>query len=275
MHIIVLKGSEDVTLYADVLFAINFSMDFLALFICSIILHRKSSKLRMVLASVLGAIFGVIEIIFSWSLILTAILSVIVSIVMCIVAFFEKNIKRFTFTVIMFWIVSMALGGVMSFLYSILNKALASVIENFSPIVTYNGARFFIIISITAIVGIMFSRIFVTKKDVKSIDVTVTIDKNEYKITALCDTGNMLTEPISAKPVILVCEGTEVGKRILEIDDHYKRYIPYSDASSTGMLKGYIPKKIYVGDNLVDAVVATIKKDKFAEFDGLVPMSLV
>ena len=54
------KGSEVLTLYADVLFAINFSMDFLAMFICSIILHIKTTRKRIILAAVLGGAFGVL-----------------------------------------------------------------------------------------------------------------------------------------------------------------------------------------------------------------------
>ena len=275
MHIIVLKGSESLTLYADVLLAINFSMDFLALFITSIILHKKTSKSRIVLSALLGALFGVFEVILPLGTVSTTILSVLVSFFMCAIAFFEKSIKRFFFTIITFWIISMALAGVMSFVYTVMNRVLSSVIVGFSPVTTYNGARFFIIVSITAIVGIIFSKIFTTKKDVKFAEIKVTIDKDEYIIKALCDSGNMLTEPISAKPVILVCEKTTLGKRILDIDDKRKRFIPYSDVTSDGILLGIIPEKVYVEKNSVDAVVATIKKDSFADYDGLVPSSLI
>ena len=270
-----MKGSESLTLYADVLLAINFSMDFLALFITSIILHKKTSKPRIVLSALLGALFGVVEVILPLGTVSTIILSILVSVFMCFIAFFEKSIKRFFFTNITFWIISMALAGVMSFVYMVMNKVLSSVILGFSPVTTYNGARFFIIVSITAIVGIIFSKIFTTKKDVKFAEVKVTIDKDEFIFNALCDSGNMLTEPISAKPVILVCEKTTLGKRILDIDDKRKRFIPYSDVTSGGILLGIIPEKVYVEKNSVDAVVATIKKDSFADYDGLVPSSLI
>lgn len=263
------------TLYADVLFAINFSMDFLALFITSIILHKKTTKPKLVLSALLGAFFGVFEIVLPIGMIFTTILSVVISVLMCLIAFFEKNIRRFLLTVVSFWVASMALAGVMSLLYSVLNTLLSSVIKHFSPVTTYNGARFFIIISITALVGIIFSRVFSNKKDVKSIEVKIIIGKKEYKINALCDSGNMLTEPISAKPVILVANKTEISKKISEIDDRYKRYIPYSDTSSCGMLKGVLPSKVYVGNNLVDAVIATTNKEGFSEYEGLVPSSLL
>ena len=58
-------------LYADVLFAINFSMDFLALFICSIVLHKKLSKNRIIIASILGAFFGVFDVAFEFNQVLS------------------------------------------------------------------------------------------------------------------------------------------------------------------------------------------------------------
>lgn len=274
-HIIFLKGREGMTLYADVLFAINFSMDFLALFVCSIILHKKSTKLKLVVSSLAGALYAVIEVIAPMNQYLSISLSIIVSLLMCLIAFFEKNIKRFILTFVTFWIVSMGLAGAMSLLYSLLNKLLANVIQNYSQQTAYNGARFFIISAITAIVAIVFSRTFTSKKDIKSVEVSIELDKEIYKFSALCDSGNMLTEPISAKPVILVSSSSKIGNAIKKCDDMRKRYIPYSDTTVEGMLLGIIPKRIIVNNVLVDAIVAPVEKKSFAEYEGLVPTALL
>ena len=45
-------------IYGDVLFIINFSMDFIALFICGKIMHFKMSFWRMALAATLGGVYG-------------------------------------------------------------------------------------------------------------------------------------------------------------------------------------------------------------------------
>ena len=270
-----MKGSEELILYADVLFAINFSMDFLALFISSMILHKKMSRKRMVLASLLGGLYGVLEVILPLNQIFSIILSVIVAFAMCLIAFFDKSIKRMIITNLMYWGVSAGLGGVMSLLYSFLNKLLAEVIANYSQSTAYNGARFFIIASITAIVSIIFSRIFTSKRDVKSTEITIRLDDKDFTMEALCDSGNMLRDPILAKPVVLVSNDSKIGKIIINKEDKKKRFIPYSDVSNSGILKGIIPEKVMIGDNFVDAIIAPIEKKDFAGYEALVPSKLL
>ena len=263
------------TLYADVLFAINFSMDFVSLFICAMIQHKRIEKKRILLASVLGGAYGVIDIILETNAIIGALISVFVSLLMCLIAFYEKKLKRLILSYIMFWATSTALGGIMSLLYTFANKLLADIIASYSYQSAYNGARFFIIASISIIIGIIFSRIFTSKKDVKSTEIKITYQNKEYKLSALCDSGNLLTEPISAKCVILVTSNSDIGSKITALEDIYKRYIPYSDVGGNGALKGIIPEKIIVGDNMVDAIIAPINKNDFGGFDALVPSALV
>lgn len=263
------------TLYADILFAINFSMDFLSLFLCSIILHKKTTKLRMLIASVIGAIYGVLDVIFIRKEILSIVICILMSIIICIIAFFEKNLKRMLLSIFVYWGISATLGGLMSLLYSFLNRIFLDFLAEYPVKSVYNGARFFLIVSITAIVSIFFSKIFTNKKDIKATEVTIEYGGEKYKITALCDSGNMLTDPLSGKPVVLVSKKTRLGNKLEKVDDKFKRYIPYNDVSGKGMLKGIVPQKIKVGENLVDAIVAPINKDDFASYEALVPQTLV
>ncbi|MBE6662940.1 MAG: hypothetical protein E7602_00380 [Ruminococcaceae bacterium] len=262
-------------LYADILFAINFSMDFLALFICSIILHKKLNKKRIIIASLIGALFGVLDVIVQLNQVLSILFSVVIAIVMCLISFTEINLKKAILTNLTYWGVSACLGGVMSLLFSFFNRIFGEYIEKYSQESAYNGARFLIIASLTAIVSIIFTRIFTTKKDVKATEITIKFDKKEYKLEALCDSGNMLCDPILVKPVILVTCKSKIGKTIKTKDDIRKRYIPYSDVSGSGILKGIIPESVCVGKNKVDAIIAPIEKNDFAGYEALVPSNLI
>ena len=263
------------TLYADVLLAINFSMDFLALFICTMILHIKTTRKRIILASFLGGLFGVFEVILPISNLLSALITLLVSFLMCLVAYKNSTKKRLFTAYLMFWGVSAALGGVMSLTYSSLNVLFQDVIAKYSPSSAYNGARFLIISSITAIISIIFSKFFATKKDVESTEIFVLIDTIEYRTEALCDSGNMLSDPILSKPVILVAKKSKLGMEIFNKHDNRKRIIPYSDVSGGGILKGIIPESVLVGGNLVDAIVAPVEVDDFSGFEALVPARIV
>ena len=89
-------------LYADILFAINFSMDFLTLFLCKIILHRKLYKGRIIVASLLGALFAVVEVVYIANGWISIALSIIVSTTMCVICYKEATPKRALVNVLMY-----------------------------------------------------------------------------------------------------------------------------------------------------------------------------
>lgn len=264
-----------VTIYADILFAINFSMDFLSLFLCAMILHRKIGRKRIVLASLLGALYGVLDVILIKNQLISLLTCVLTSIIMCLIVFTSKSFKRLIVALIMYWGVSAGLGGLMSLLYSLLNTVFYDLIKNYSQSSAYNGARFFVIASITAIISMVFSRIFTSKKDIKSTEIIIEYDKKRFVINALCDSGNILSEPISGKPVVIVSNRSKIGKIISEKEDKNKRYIPYKDVHGKGIIKGVLPEKIIINKNIVDAVVAPVDNTDFGGYEALVPISLV
>ena len=97
----------------------------------------------------------------------------------------------------------------------------------------------------------------------------------EYELTGLCDSGNLLKDPLSDKDVILVAKDTNIAIKIESLDDIYKRFIPFQDISQKGMLKGVIPQKILIEDKEVSAIVAPAKQDSFGNTDALIPASLL
>ena len=262
-------------IYADVLFAINFSMDLISLFITSLILRRKASKKRFLLSAAMGGLYGVLAVILPLNTITSGIFSVIVSLIMCYISFFEKSIKRLTGLYIIYWGASACLGGIMSVLYSFLNKLLAEYIENFSYSNVYTGARFFVVAILSILISIILSRFFTTEKSIKFAKISVKIDKKEFELNALCDSGNLLTEPISGKSVILVSEKSDLANEINKIPDIYKRYIPFSSVGGEGMIKGVLPKLLIVNGVQRDAIIAPISKRDFAGYEACVSMALV
>ena len=262
-------------LYADVLFAINFSMDFLALFICSMIMRRRINKKRIILASFFGAIYSVVDVVLALQAFIKIAISVSVAVVICVICFAESKIKSIMALCVMYLFTSATLGGIMSLVYTLFNSVLSKIIDKHTYAGAYNGARTFIIIGITAIVAVIFSRILLAKKDLKNIAVQIKLADESYILNALCDSGNLLTEPISGKAVILVGEESKIGKKIISIEDIYKRYIPYKDANSEGILKGAIPNEVVINNKKVTAVIATVKRNDFGGFDALVPSALL
>lgn len=263
------------TVYVDVLFAINFSMDFISLFICATVMRRKIHKRRILAASAVGGIYGVFEVLCNMNTLVAAIAGVLISFVMCFIAYYEKSIKRFTLMYVMYWGVSATLGGVMSLLYNFLNKVLAEQIQNYSFAKVYTGARFFIIAALTALVSMLFGKLYSAKKDVRQAHIEVKICGNIYGLEALCDSGNMLTEPISGKSVILVTKESNIGKVLENIPIKLRRYIPYSAVGADGIIIGALPEYVKIDGSTADAIIASVEKKNFAGYEAIVPLSLV
>lgn len=262
-------------LYADVLFVINFSMDFISLFLTAMVMHRKIQKGRILISSCLGGVYGIFDIIVDLNPIIQILISITVSFLICIICFKEKKISSFLIMLAMFWGVSALLGGFMSLLYSAFNKIFYEYIKDYSYSEVYNGARFVIIASIAIIASSVFSKMLIKRTSIKTTELIVETDSGHYVLSGLVDSGNLLTEPLTGKCVILVSDNGKLGEEILSYPEYKMRYIPYNGVEKEGIIKGIVPKKVIINKSEKSAVIASVRKDNFAGYDALVPSALV
>lgn len=261
-------------LYADILLAINFSMDFLSLFLCSIFLHLKVRKLRIILSSALGALYALLQMIIVLNGASGIVVGIAVALMMIMIAFPYNSLKHTGVRLAVYLFVSSVLGGIMSLVYTCMNKILSSYIENYSYEQAYDTARLWIIISLTAIISVIFSRIITSKKEEVTAELTVKIGTKRYDLLGLVDSGNLLKDPLSGKSVVLVSKSSQIGVEIEKIEDIYKKYIPYSAIDGEGLLKGIVPKEILINGESACAIVATTNAGNFGGYTALVPRNL-
>ena len=110
--------------YADLLFLINFSMDYLCLYICARVLHRKMSLVKMIIAASIGGIYSVISLLLGLGGILSLTVDVAVCVAMCAIVFAEKT-QRVSSTLLcsfLFVGISMMTGGAMTAIFNLLNR---------------------------------------------------------------------------------------------------------------------------------------------------------
>lgn len=262
-------------IYADVLFAINFSMDLISLFVTSLILQRKAHKKRFLISSVIGGLYGVVSVIYSINTIASGITGAIVSLIMCKISFAENSIKRLIGIYIIYWGSSACLGGFMSAFYSFLNKLLSEYIKEYTYDNAYTSAKFFVIAILSVLISIILGRSLNTEKNIKSVQINVSFNGKAFETIALCDSGNLLTEPISGKSVILVSENSKLGMEISKFSDIYKRYIPFSGVGGEGMLKGILPESIIVDGIERNAIIAPISRKDFGGYEACISTSLI
>ena len=165
-------------IYADILFAVNFSMDFISLFVTGALCGKKLSKKNILISSAIGGLYGVFQVLCSMNIYLGVVINLTVSLLMCFISYYDSSVKRIVSTYVIFMGISAALAGFMSVLYSLLNSILYEYIEEYSYKDVYNGARFFVISSLAIIISLIFGRVFSKEKSIKSAEVQIIMKKD-------------------------------------------------------------------------------------------------
>ena len=193
------------TIYIDVVFLENLVMNSIILVASGIILKKKMKWIRIILASSLGAIYTIIGYISVLEIYSNLILKVILSILIIYIAFNPQTVKQLWKDVLIFYLTSFVFGGVaLALIYVV--KPQDILMKNGLFLGTYPLktvllaaiVAFIIIIAAFAIVKTKFS-----KKDMFC-DVEVELNNKIIKTRAMIDTGNLLKEPITNTPVIVV-----------------------------------------------------------------------
>ena len=112
------------TVYADLLFFVNLSMDFLCLFITARLLHRPFNVLRCILGGAMGGVYSVAVLFVSMNSILGLIADLGFCILICLCAYGikDKTMGEFFLHTTVYFGVAMGTGGCMTAMYSLLNR---------------------------------------------------------------------------------------------------------------------------------------------------------
>ena len=194
------------TVYADILFLINFSMDFLVFYICARLSCRRLHVLRSALAAAIGGAYGVLALFIPQEGLIAPICDVVSMLAICAISFYSArdNARTFFGRCALFAGVSALLGGIMNATYSLLNRSGLSFLEGesgddvsvwlFALLAAAGGAAAFV-------GGRRAGRISSSRQ----CEVEVTYGGKSVRVYAMTDTGNMLSDPLSGRAVA-VCE---------------------------------------------------------------------
>ena len=193
------------TIYIDVVFLENLVMNSIILIASGIILKKKLKWIRIILASSLGAIYTIIGYISVLQIYSNLVLKVILSILIIYIAFNPQTVKQLWKDILIFYLTSFVFGGV-AFALIYVVKPQEILMKNGLFLGTYPLktvllaaiVAFIVIIAAFAIVKTKFS-----KKDMFC-DVEVELNNKKIRTRAMIDTGNLLKEPITNTPVIVL-----------------------------------------------------------------------
>ena len=258
------------TIYIDIVLIENLIMNYIILFTTAVVLKIKVNHIRLILASLLGAGYSIIAYMGIIKVYSSIILKIILSVLIIYIAFNPQNIKKMCKDLLLFYLVSFVFGGAAFALIYII-KPQNILMKNGLFLGTYTlktvmlGAvvAFCIIIGAFAIIKNKIS-----KKDMFC-EIEILINQKKIKTKAMIDTGNMLKEPITNVPVIVVehillysCMPKEILNNLKEIMggdfknipcDIQEKYIsklkliPFSSlGKQNGMLIGRRPEYVKV-----------------------------
>lgn len=199
-----LRG-DALTVYLDIIFLENLCINCIILLATAIICKNAISITRILLSSLIGSIYAVVVYLSISQFFSSIILKILLSVCMVHIAYNPKNVKMLLKQLILFYLTSFTFGGVaFALLYFV--KPQNILIKNGVLIGTYP-------IKI-ALTGVIVGFIIITvafknyKKKLSKKDMfcNITIEfRNRIKtVNAMIDTGNLLKEPLSGKPVIIV-----------------------------------------------------------------------
>lgn len=279
-------------LYGDVLFFVNFSMDYLTLFVTAKLLRRKLSYLRLAAAAAIGAIYGVAACFFEFALIFQIAINIVIAVLICMISFGRRKLMP---CCALFYGSGCFLGGVMTAIFSMMNSISGTqTVFVDGSYRTVSGeiplgwtAVVAVITAITAVLGGQYKN---RKQQLPEAEISVFLGEKEIKFNGIFDSGNLLTEPMTNKPVIIMNEKTffcciptvlqafyadDDITKLSELPSQYiktVKLIPSESIGGSRMLKGFVPDKITVNGIERDVIIALCKEiSEFGGNEALVP----
>jgi len=172
-------------------------MDILAIWTAGRLTHSPPDTLRYAVAAIVSALLSVVMTVDGigrpWCFVISAILALI----MCIMAFGVRSIPILLRTYLVLWLCGIILGGIMTFLMS------AGTMDTYSAALRAKSSPISIIPA-GALLLIIAARALISVPKTQSSELVITFRGNSVKTTAICDTGNLLEEPVSGQTVVIL-----------------------------------------------------------------------
>lgn len=193
------------TIYIDIVIIENLIMNYIILCATGIVSKNKIRHLRLIMASLLGAIYSVVAYMKILEIYSNIVLKILLSVIIVYIAYNPQTVKKLWKTLVMFYLVSFVFGGVaFSLIYII--KPQDIIMKNGLFLGTYPLKTIILgaIVAFTIIIiAVKIIRKKFTTKDMIC-DIEIMLNNKKINTKALIDTGNMLKEPITNTPVVVV-----------------------------------------------------------------------
>lgn len=276
-----LTGVERMSeIYGDVYFFINFSMDMICLYLVGTILRLKIKISGLIFGSLLGAVYSLVALFLKAGGFISFLITIIAAFTICFVAFYDKKSRRtYPVATVLFFAVSFFLGGTLTYVYSFLGKLFSGASSSASIILLPCSL-------LCGLISFALSRIHEKRSVGRVVEITVCTQDAERTFSAYADTGNLLTEPAGALPVVVLCRDASknyIPSGVFSADEIMKhsdlartiRIIPTKSVSGAGVLVGFVPKGVRIKGSLKRCCVAFSDVEAFNGTQALLPSNII
>lgn len=200
-------------LYVDIFFIINFTINYIVLFLVDVLLKKHVKQTRICMSSIIVTVLSILFLKFPWKnhIIILLIYYLLLTTIHILLGLKVKKRSEFVKAYICMMFTSVCLGGM---LYAIRSHLFISGFFFFSLIVAY------------FITYLIFQFLYLlTKENVNIFNVKLYIGGEEICVTGLYDTGNELCDVLTGAPICIVSK--YVSDVIIRNSTHVIRKIPY------------------------------------------------
>lgn len=273
------------TVYGDILFFVNFCMDFQCLFLTAKLLHRPFPLWRSLLASTLGALYACVALFLSVSGAFAFVADCGVCLLMCVCVFWSARLsmRSLLFSFAVYFGASAAVGGVMS--------GMAALLSHMEMPIGTEGAElssgaFFLLALLGGAATFLWGKVCQRRAKGRRALLELTLDGEMRTFHCMVDTANLLRDPVGGRPVALIdaaAAGGFLPKPLLETASggcsgiaalpvelaRRVRLIPANTATGQGTLLAVAPDEAFLdaghGRVQVELLVAPVSLSLEAE----------
>ena len=272
------------TLYIDVYFLINFTVDLLSLYFGALTAKIKSSAKRLILASLISALFACLivltnlkRVLFIFALVLNAIC---VTEIFCGKISAVRKVKLF----IAFLIFETLIGGFVTFVYGLLDRYFYPLFES-GAVGAENKNLILLAILIIMVYGILRLTLIVfgNSSTEKNASLKIVINKEEFLTDGLVDSGNLLCDPMDSSPVIVVKReviASVTGSSVITENEKLKpriRLIPAKSIIGEKILIGIRCDYVLINERKFENTVIAVDEEEgtFGGYLALLPSCFI
>lgn len=264
--------------YVDILFLINFSVDYIVLYLSMKMLHLRTTKLRMISVSVLMSFYGIWALLYCRSYLLLVVTALLSSGVACEVVFRPRGARKMVQVLVVYYGISAAMGGVTTLLSGIIGRFASGDEGNLSA--DYKIIVFTVITLLSTVFIYVGNRLLQHRSGAEYVNATICFQKKREDLILQVDSGNHVTDPFSGKRVVFVSR--DIVERLCGISwtdakhlDTRRRVICVNTVAGKRVLPAFNIDKLIVKQNAYECMIAVNTEMEFVNCDGIVPSALL